>query len=163
MELRNRETGAVVTDRQFRDSFPNTSFPNVLTTELFNEYGYDPILEGPQAVTTPPYEISQRDGIEEVNGQWFTKYVVGPTFDTPEDEVEYRQRIDNNAAKLIREERNRRLAETDWRITYEVEKASNDGLGLFVPVVWTTYRQALRDITIQPGFPHNVTWPTKPT
>jgi hypothetical protein len=25
-----------------------------------------------------------------------------------------------------------------------------------------TYRQALRDITLQPGFPHNVTWPTKP-
>jgi len=24
------------------------------------------------------------------------------------------------------------------------------------------YRQALRDITSQPGFPHDVSWPTKP-
>ena len=154
MELRNRETGAVVTDRQFRDSFPNTSFPNVLTTELFNEYGYDPILEGPQAVTTPPYEISQRDGIEEVNGQWFTKYVVGPTFETPEDEAEYRQRIDNNAAKLIREERNKLLSETDWTQLGDAPVNATP---------WAIYRQELRDITSQPGFPHNVTWPTKPT
>lgn len=28
---------------------------------------------------------------------------------------------------------------------------------------WTTYRQQLRDITIQPGFPNNVVWPIKPT
>lgn len=27
---------------------------------------------------------------------------------------------------------------------------------------WLTYRQALRDITSQPGFPSSVTWPTKP-
>jgi len=25
-----------------------------------------------------------------------------------------------------------------------------------------TYRQALRDITTQEGFPHNITWPEKP-
>ena len=28
---------------------------------------------------------------------------------------------------------------------------------------WLVYRQALRDITEQPGFPENITWPTKPT
>lgn len=27
---------------------------------------------------------------------------------------------------------------------------------------WLAYRQALRDITAQPGFPDNVVWPTKP-
>ena len=174
MELRNRETGAVITDGQFRASFPNTSFPRVLTVEILSDFGYDPILEGPQAVTTPPYEVSQRAGIEEVNGQWFTKYIVGPVFTAyvdedgntvtaAEQEAAYRQRIDEEAAKGIRTERNKRLADTDWRVTYEVEKASNDGLGITVPTVWTTYRQALRDITSQPGFPHNVTWPEEPT
>lgn len=169
MELRNRETGAVVTDRQFRDSFPNTSFPQVLSVELLSDFGYDPILEGPQAAVTPPYEISQRAGIEEVNGQWFTKYVVGPTFSDTEDataaeqEAAYRQRIDDEAAKRIREERNTKLNQTDWRITLEVEKAAVDGLSIQVPTVWSDYRQALRDITTQPGFPHNVTWPEEPT
>ena len=69
----------------------------------------------------------------------------------------------DDVAIQIRTERNKRLADTDWRVTYEVEKASNDGLGITVPTVWTTYRQALRDITAQPGFPHNVTWPEEPT
>ena len=163
MELRNRTTGAVITDRQFRSSNPNVSFPRVLTSEILSEYGYDPILEGPQVTVTAPYEVSVRSGIQEVNGQWFTKYVVGPTFNTPEDEADYRQRIDDEAAKNVRTERNKRLVDTDWRVTYEVEKATVDGFGIQFPMVWATYRQALRDITIQPGFPHNVTWPEEPT
>lgn len=173
MELRNRETGAVVTDRQFRDSYPNTSFPAVLTPEIIDGFGYDPILQGAQATVTPPYEISQRAGIEEVNGQWFTKYIVGPTFSdyveedgntvtAAEQEAAYRQRIDDDAAKGVRVERNKRLGDTDWRVTYEVEKAAVDNLGIQLPLVWATYRQALRDITTQPGFPHNVTWPEEP-
>jgi len=174
MELRNRTTGAVITDRQFRDAYPQVSFPRVLTAEILSDYGYDPVLEGAQATITPPYETSVRSGIEEVNGQWFTKYVVGPTFTdtTDEDgnvttaaqnEAAYRQRIDDDAASRIREERNKLLTETDWRVTYEVEKASIDGLGIQFPMVWADYRQALRDITSQAGFPHNVTWPEEPT
>ena len=31
-----------------------------------------------------------------------------------------------------------------------------------VPDDWRTYRQALRDIPAQSGFPTNVTWPVKP-
>ena len=159
MELRNRETGAVVTDRQFRDSFPNTSFPQVLSVELLSDFGYDPILEGPQATVTPPYEISQRAGIEEVNGQWFTKYEVGPTFSDTEEataaeqEAAYRQRIDDDAAKRVRDERNKRLGNSDWT---QLVDAPLDA------APWATYRQALRDITTQPGFPHNVTWPEQP-
>jgi len=154
MELRNRTTGAVITDRQFRSSNPNVSFPRVLTSEILSEYGYDPILEGPQVTVTAPYEVSVRSGIQEVNGQWFTKYVVGPTFNTPEDEADYRQRIDDEAAKNVRTERNKRLADTDWT---QLADAPLDASP------WATYRQALRDITIQPGFPHNVTWPEEPT
>ena len=174
MELRNQTTGAVITERQFRDSNSNVSFPRVLTSEILAEYGYDPILEGPQATVTPPYEVSVQSGIEEVNGQWFTKYGVGPTFtDTTdedgnvttaaENEAAYKQHIDDEAAKRVRDDRNKRLADTDWRVTYEVEKAAIDGLGIQYPQVWADYRQALRDITSQPGFPHNVTWPEEPT
>lgn len=32
-----------------------------------------------------------------------------------------------------------------------------------IPQRWLDYRQALRDITDQPGFPTNVIWPTRPT
>ena len=87
MELRNRTTGAVVTDRQFRSEHSDTSFPKVLTAEIVDGFGMDIIFEGPPAQTTPPYQISVRDGIEEVNGQWFTKYIAGPVFqDYTDDE-----------------------------------------------------------------------------
>lgn len=80
-----------------------------------------------------------------------------------EHEAVEQQRIEAEAPQKIREERNKRLAATDWRVTYEVEKASVDGLGIQFPLVWATYRQALRDIPLQPGFPHNVIWPEEPT
>ena len=165
MELRNQSTGTVITDRQFRDSNPSVSFPRVLTSEILNEYGYDPIFEGPQATVTAPYETSVRDGIEEVNGQWFTKYVVGPTFTdtTDEDgvvttaadnEAAYRQGVDDKAAESVRADRNKRLADSDWTQLADNTADTN---------AWAAYRQALRDLPNTDGFPHDVTWPTEPT
>ena len=57
--------------------------------------------------------------------------------------------------RLLREERNRRLAETDWRASSDLTMSS----------AWTTYRQALRDAPAQEGVTglDNVTWPTKPS
>lgn len=53
---------------------------------------------------------------------------------------------------VVRIERDRKLAETDWR-------ASSD---LTLSTEWATYRQALRDITNQSD-PNNVTWPSVPS
>ena len=165
MKLRIRETGQVITDSQLRSLHPNTSFPQVLTPEILEFFGVDPILEGPQATTTPPYEISVRQGIEEINGKWFTKYVVGPVFTdytdsegvvhtAAEQETEYKTRIDEQAAQNVRNQRDKLLQETDWTQNRDVT-LSNDA-------EWVTYRQELRDITLQEGFPHNIIWPEKP-
>lgn len=54
--------------------------------------------------------------------------------------------------KALREERNRRIAETDWW-------ASSD---LTMTAEQSTYRQALRDITDSATSLDDVTWPTKP-
>ena len=54
--------------------------------------------------------------------------------------------------KALREERNRRIAETDWW-------ASSD---LTMTAEQTAYRQALRDITENATSLDDVTWPTKP-
>jgi hypothetical protein len=54
--------------------------------------------------------------------------------------------------RLLREERNRLIAETDWW-------ASSD---LTMTAAQTTYRQALRDITDNATSLDDVTWPTKP-
>ena len=75
---------------------------------------------------------------------------------------EEKQHILDSKAAAIRSERDRKLTETDWRVIVEVEKAAIDGLGIQYPTVWSDYRQALRDITKQPGFPLTVDWPVPP-
>ena len=56
-------------------------------------------------------------------------------------------------ASQIRQERNTLLSDCDW--TQVSDAPVNQ-------VAWQTYRQALRDVTSQEGFPYSVTWPTKP-
>lgn len=153
MELRNRATGAVITDAQFRAEHPNASFPKVLDARTLERYGYDPILEGPQAAVVPPYQVSIRDGIEEINGQWFTRYIAGPVFTDPDEEAAYRSRMDADQAERIRAERNRLLADCDWT---QLSDAPVDA------APWAAYRQTLRDITAQADFPWDVTWPEVP-
>lgn len=168
MEIRNRSTGVVITDSQLKDDNPQTSFPKQITTELLDSYGYDPVLNGPAATVTGPYETSVRDGVEEVDGQWFTKFVVGPIFtDTTdeegnvttaaENEAAYRAKIDDQAAKAIRQERGEKLTKCDWTML------SDSPLSDDAKTEWQAYRQALRDITTDSGFPHSVTWPTEPS
>ena len=55
--------------------------------------------------------------------------------------------------RLLREERNRRLAETDWMGNSDVTMSD----------AWKTYRQELRDITKSATSLDDVTWPTKPS
>ena len=56
------------------------------------------------------------------------------------------------AARKVRLQRNRLLADTDWMAVQDrtMSQAEKD------------YRQALRDIPQQAGFPENVVWPTRP-
>lgn len=50
--------------------------------------------------------------------------------------------------------RNSLLLDSDWTQLSDVPLANKSE--------WVTYRQALRDITEQPGFPHNIVWPVAP-
>lgn len=64
--------------------------------------------------------------------------------------------MDRQAASAIRAERNTKLTECDWT------QLNDTPLDNPSKVAWTNYRQALRDIPTQSGFPHNVIWPVKP-
>ena len=58
--------------------------------------------------------------------------------------------------EALREERNKKLAETDWEITKHKE------LGTNIPTALKTYRQALRDVTNDYTSLNDVVWPEKP-
>ncbi|MCK7581117.1 MAG: phage tail assembly chaperone [Chromatiales bacterium] len=58
------------------------------------------------------------------------------------------------AAWRARAERDRRIAATDWTQLPDVAEATK--------LKWQDYRQALRDVTTQPGFPERIDWPVAP-
>ena len=166
MEIRNRSTGAVTTVAAFKATKPNTSFPKQMSENCLNDYGYDVVFNGPAATVTAPYGVSTRSGVEQKDGKWFTKFVAGPIFTDTKDkdgntvtasanEAAYKAKVDANTAESVRSQRDNKLAECDWT-------QANDS-PLKAASAWTTYRQALRDVPAQSGFPHTVTWPTKPS
>lgn len=163
MNIRIRETGELVSEQAFRALFPNTSMPRPLTEAIINSFGGDVVFEGPQASGGDHYQYSQGAGVEQVDGKWYTKYVLGPVFtDTTvdgvtttaaENEAAYKAMKDAEQAKSVRATRGEKLKDTDWT---QVADAPVDR------AAWATYRQALRDISGQAGFPWTVTWPEMP-
>lgn len=61
--------------------------------------------------------------------------------------------ITNDYRAVVISDRNQRLSESDW--TQIADSQVNKE-------AWATYRQALRDIPAQEGFPWNVVWPSRP-
>ncbi len=165
MQVLIRETGAVMYEGEFRALHPNTSFPLQIDEATLNAFGADVVFEGPQASGGNVYQYSQAAGVEQVDGKWYTKYILGPVFtgrpatDTEpaqtaaEQEAAYKAIKDAEQAKSVRTLRNDKLKECDWT---QITDATVD------KEVWATYRQALRDVTAQEGFPWNVVWPTQP-
>lgn len=155
MEIRFRATGQVITGEEFN----RTVCTLPITPELLEQYGADPVLEGPQATTTPPYEFSYRNGVEQIDGKWYTKYSVGPVFTdneqgtAAEQMAAYKAQKDAEQAASVRNTRTEKLKDCDWTQLADspVDKAA-----------WATYRQALRDVTKQAGFPWTVDWPVAP-
>jgi uridine phosphorylase len=68
---------------------------------------------------------------------------------------EYQSNTDIQA-QAVKANRGRMLVDCDWVVTKSAET------GQAVPDAWKTYRQALRDVTSQAGFPWTVTWPDAP-
>lgn len=91
--------------------------------------------------TPPPAEGSHKWE----NGRWIA--AVEPPLSIPGPDVEA-------LAASAREERNTRLAQTDWMVTKALEQ------GVPVDPKVLEMRQSLRDITLQPGFPLEVQWPS---
>lgn len=164
MKIRT-STGQVMFESEYRAFLLANNGPSfeTLTPEIMVELGIDPVLEGPQATTTPPYQFSQRSGVEQIGEQWFTKYTAGPVFldividgvttTAAEQEAAYKAQKDAEQATAVRADRTKRLAECDWT---QLADSTAD------KAVWATYRAALRDITKADGFPWKMVWPTQP-
>ena len=145
MQIRTQD-GKVMYEGEFRALFPNTSLPQQLTETLINDLGGDVVFEGPQAQPTR-YQVGFADGVQQIESKWYTKYSVA---DMDQEAIAAK---DTEQAKSIRSQRTDKLKDSDWTQVADapVDKAA-----------WATYRQALRDITAQTGFPWTIDWPVQP-
>ena len=163
-EYRNRTTGEVKTQGQWRAANLNMSLPRVWKAATLDALNLDAVLRSPAATTTA-YQTSARDGVEQnANGDWVEKYIARDMFaDTTEDgvtttkaehETAYQATLDVATATANRTKRDGLLADTDWTGMSDVTMSAE----------MTTYRQALRDLPSHANWPNLVDadWPTKP-
>jgi hypothetical protein len=131
---------------QLKAANPLTSFPAQANDEMLASYGVQRVF-----FSTPP-AITDTQVLEEgtpvfADDRWTQTFAVR---DMSAEEVASR----NDAqAVQVRAERNSKLAASDWT---QVADSTAD------KAAWATYRQALRDITAQAGFPWTVDWPAQP-
>ena len=147
---------------EFRQLHFGLGMPQVLTEEVLNAWGADVVFEGPQATGGTVYQYSQRNGVEQLDGKWYTKYILGPVFidqvvdgvttTAAEQETAYKALKDAEQAKSVRQTRDDKLKETDWRYRRDLTTTPE----------WDAYCQALRDVPSQSGFPWTIVWPTQP-
>jgi len=131
---------------KFKRDYANVSFPGDFSEELLASYGVFTVSE----MASPNYnadthKIAQWEAPRLIDGAWVLSWDV--TALNQED-------IDNlieQAAFAARETRNQMLADTDyWGLADQV-----------MTVKRREYRQALRDVPQQPGFPKKISWPTE--
>lgn len=106
---------------------------------------YDAISVKPESVFYPDYASKFVQVPNEVQSGWtFDGTNFFPPVIKPMETV----------ADRIRTVRNSRLQESDWTQAADIPQPTREK--------WAIYRQALRDIPQQSGFPDNVQWPVQP-
>ena len=161
MEYRIQSTGEVKTQGEVRRMHSNTSLPRVWDANVCAALGIDPVLAAPKPEVTGYTQAIRNGATQDANGNWVTAWSVVDMFaDTTEDgvtttkaehEAAYQAQLDATAAENVRTTRDAKLAETDWTGMSDVTMTTE----------MTTYRQALRDITLHENFPHlqDSDWP----
>jgi Phage tail assembly chaperone protein len=164
MEIRLRSTGQVMLEDELRRWAKDNNGPSWdrTTDEVLEALGADVVFEGPQATPQNHYQFSMRQGVEQIEGKWYTKYILGPIFTDNEDataveqEAAYIAQKDAAQAESVRSQRAQLLKDSDWT---QLDDTPFDNAK---KMAWANYRQALRDIPDQAGFPWDIQWPDKP-
>lgn len=112
-------------------------------TALLQAYGF---IELSDIQETQPTASSILVADKDTENDWYLKWIEKDEFVNIK-ELQYR-------GNVIRIRRNMLLAQSDWTQSKDISNT--------VSSAWTTYRQALRDITQQQDFPNVVVWPERP-
>ena len=147
--------GDPISDPNFRALFTNLQIGAAITPEITEPLGY-----GMYAYTVPPVltseqrykklvELSPVKNLE--TGYWMQTWEI--TDQNPQEII----KTDDVQKKKIRDQRKARLVESDWTDLPNTPMSSEK------KTEWIGYRQSLRDIPSQQGFPWDVIWPNTPS
>jgi hypothetical protein len=167
MKVRIRETGQVMTLEEFRQLHSSIYIAPGISEKELDALGADPVFNSPKLYWGETvYQYVYEDGVEKhYTGKWWTKYSIGPVFTditdadgnvttAAEQEAAHKATMDAAQAASVRNERNKLLADSDWTQVDDSTGVDKES--------WATYRQALRDLTAQVGFPWTIVWPVYP-
>jgi hypothetical protein len=126
---------------------PNTSFPRNPSDAVLASWNVFPVTDEPAPAYNPA-----RQNLNQLNptltaGQWLQTWQV-----TAASAEEIAERLQRKEAE-VRQQRNELLSACDWTQLPD-SPADHEA--------WAAYRQALRDVTAQAGFPWDVVWPEQP-
>jgi hypothetical protein len=140
-------TGHPVDDYNFRTLHPGVSFPRYLSPDDVEPLGFG-LYEFSQIPETPKYKkVVEETPVKKENGIWCQQWNV------VDMNAEEKLTADAARAEEVRLERSSELAASDW--TQLPDSPVNSA-------AWLVYRQELRDVPAQSGFPWEVSWPEPP-
>jgi hypothetical protein len=125
----------------------NTSFPRNPSEEMLATWNVFPVKDRPAPAFDLATENCNQINPTLENAEWVMMWQV-----TPASAEEIAERLQDKEAE-VRQQRNELLSACDWT---QLSDAPVDH------TEWAAYRQALRDVTSQPGFPWDVEWPPIP-
>ena len=159
-------TGTPKTKVQLKQENKHMSLPEAWTDATLEALGVVRVTKT-NAPDVGEWQVAVKDGVEQVDGVWQEKWVTQEMFTeytetdedgvettvTVQDQIDAKVAADNAALEATeRAKRDDLLKETDHYGLSDVTMSDD----------MTAYRQALRDVPQQEGFPGTITWPTKP-
>ena len=138
-----------VTEFDIRARFPNTSFTTDFSSGLPD--GYVRVQPAGQPAEDALKVITQGQPVL-VDGVWTQTWTQADKYTAEEIAAQNAVKEDNQKQE-VRDKRDSLLQMSDWTQLADapVDKST-----------WATYRQALRDVPAQSGFPWTITWPDAP-
>ena len=132
-----------------RRQYKNISWPKQISDETAAKFDVYPVTPSPQPADR--YDINIERTAVKQDTTWVEQWLETPA--TPEQIAE---RTEAKAA-AVRADRNQRLASCDWT------QLADSPLDADGKAAWALYRETLRMVPQQQGFPWNVQWPPEPT
>lgn len=126
---------------------PNTSYPCNPSDATLADWNLFPVTDKPTPAYNPATQNCNQVNPTLIDGKWEMAWAVTPA--TPEQITERTSAKESE----VRQQRNQRLSACDWTQLPDAP---------VLRAAWATYRQQLRDVTAQAGFPWEVVWPVAP-